>query len=546
MTDGRLMVPPMDAEPFPTLGWQVISWIEKNLVHGPGDVKGLPVRLNDEQQAFILRCYEVFPPGHARAGRRRFKRCAFSRRKGFSKTEGGAFIAIAEMDPTAPVRTLFVDGVAQFECEDGEIVPVGTSVRDPYIPMIATTEEQSADLAFGAVREILMNCELGNHYVITEEKVVHSVAPGMMRAMASAPGAREGARTSFQYFDEPHLYLSERLKSAHETMLRNIPKRYESDAWTLETGTMYGPGEGSIAEATHAYALAVLEGQVEDSSLLYDHLEATLDTDLSLRKIPLKQLRAAVEEASGAAFSFADVDAIIGQLQDPRTDEADFRRYWLNQRVRSSKRWLHVDAIKARFSERKLMPGEEIVLGFDGSRTRDSTALVAATVQPEPHIAVLGHWERPLRGVPDWRVPNSEVEDAIQSAFQTYTVVELAPDPWGWWKEIEEWEAMYGDVVVRFETNTRPAIFGPACDAMAQAVTDGTVTFQADEAGKALVRHFGNCVAVKRSGYTVVTKESNDSPNKIDLAVGAILAHSRARFRNTVRPDPVEFMAAYG
>ena len=36
-----------------TMGWAAISWIEHYLVHGPGDVQGQPIELDDEFAAFI-------------------------------------------------------------------------------------------------------------------------------------------------------------------------------------------------------------------------------------------------------------------------------------------------------------------------------------------------------------------------------------------------------------------------------------------------------------------------------------------------------------
>lgn len=244
MNDSRLIVPPIDDEPWPTLGPEICDWIEANLVHGPGDVLGQPIVLTDEQRFFLYRVYEIFPRDHERAGRRRFKRAVKSRRKGVGKTEDAAEIALVEFDPTAPAR---YDG---WRVEGGEWIPVGRPVRDPYIPMVAVTEEQTEDLAYAAVREILLNCPLGEKYDIGLERIRHLNEPGVIQALASAPNARDGARTSFQHFDETHLFIAERLKRAHATMLRNIPKRKLSDPWSLETTTMYEPGSGSIAEGS--------------------------------------------------------------------------------------------------------------------------------------------------------------------------------------------------------------------------------------------------------------------------------------------------------
>ena len=88
-----LTVPANDTTRFPTLGPQVVDWMHEHLVFGPGDLRGQPLELDAEQQAFIWRFYELFPKGHPHAGRRRFRRCALSLAKGLRKTELAACVA---------------------------------------------------------------------------------------------------------------------------------------------------------------------------------------------------------------------------------------------------------------------------------------------------------------------------------------------------------------------------------------------------------------------------------------------------------------------
>jgi hypothetical protein len=101
---------------------------------GPGDLKGQPLGLDEDRRFIIYRAYEVWPQGHPKAGRRRWKRIAVSVRKGFAKTELMALIAYAELHPEAPVR---FDGFKR----DGSLKQ-GRPVVDPYIPMLANAKLQ--------------------------------------------------------------------------------------------------------------------------------------------------------------------------------------------------------------------------------------------------------------------------------------------------------------------------------------------------------------------------------------------------------------------
>lgn len=516
----RLIVPPLDPTPWPTLGPEVCDWIEDNLVHGPGDILGQPATINDEVRLYIYRLYEVYPRGHELAGRRRFKRCILSRRKGFAKTEIADWVAIAEVDDTAPVRC---DG---WRKEHGAWLPVGRPVRDPFVLMLAYTEEQADDLAYGGAKKILENCALGEKYDIGEERIMfadHRI-PGEMKSIATAPSAADGARTTHQNVDEPHLWIQPRHHKTHRTILNNTAKRFDADAWTHETSTMYGPGEGSVAELAHQIALAMLRGEMPGSQLLYDHRQASEKWDISKRE----ELVEAIKEASGDALGYADVHSIAGLLGNIEMDGPNFRRFWLNQPASLAARMFDVlawDDLAVR--PRHIKAGRELVLFFDGSYSRDSTALVAATVENIPHLFVVAAWESPLDN-PSWRTPRLEVDAAIDDAMNTWRVLELACDPPGWHHEIEEWQGIYGDVVTRFETS-KPSLMGPAADTFVQRLKEDGFSHDNDDR---LRRHVANCVPVRRRAaggtYLIPTKEAPDSPLRIDLAIGAIGALSRA------------------
>ena len=374
---------PVDKISYPSLGGLVCLWIQENLVHGPGDLRGMKVKLDREKRALIWRMYEIYPKGHPEEGRRRFKRVAISLRKGSAKTELSAFIAAAELHPNAPVR------FNNWDEETG--LPIGKGVTDPYIPMVAYTEEQSDELAYGALRIILMYSEVADDFDIGLTRILRIGGDGKAVSLATAPDARDGERTTFQVFDETHRLNLPRLKSAHRTMLANIPKRYLADAWSLEITTAPAPGEGSVAEDTMEYARQVAGGAIKDSRLFFFHREASDSHDLTTPE----GIRAAVIEASGPVAEWSDIDGICEQWRDPTADKAYLERVWLNRLVRASERAFDIVRWNELADPDYLPPdGALMTIGFDGGRWHDATSLVGTEVQTG-FQCLLGLWKNP-------------------------------------------------------------------------------------------------------------------------------------------------------
>lgn len=189
-----LMVPALTAEDWPTLGPQVCDFIESYLVFGPGDLRGQPAKLDAEKRALLYRMYEVFPQDHPQAGRRRFKRVGLSLRKGSAKSEFAAWIAAVELHQEGPVRCDGFDAYGR---------PVGVPVTDPYIPLVAYTEEQSDELVYGALKTILEYSPLVDDFDIGLARIMRVRGDGKAVSLATAPDSRDGARTTMQVFDEP-------------------------------------------------------------------------------------------------------------------------------------------------------------------------------------------------------------------------------------------------------------------------------------------------------------------------------------------------------
>ncbi len=538
------IVPPYDDEPWPSLGGQVCDFIEDRAVFGPGSLKGYPAQLDDEKRAAVWKSYELYPqlvtrafagagPGlivrdaHPLAGRRRFRRVRFSWRKGSAKTELMGWVAYVELHPEGPVR---------FDGWDASGQPVGRPVNDPYIPLLAYTKEQVEELAYGVLMTV---CELGPDsalFDIGKERILRLDGRGRESGkavpLAGSPNARDGARTTFQGFDETHRLDLDRLRDAYNTMEANLPKRPIDDPWSLGITTAGVPGGGSVAEMDKDEAEAIDRGEIDEPELFYFHREAGPDHDLTTLEGRIE----AVREASGPAIAaWSDLRGIAKQWDRPRTDRRYLERVWLN-------RWTQAEsqAFDAkRWRDDLAKPGavipdrEPVALGLDGSRWKDTTALVATSLRTKLQ-QVVGLWI-PEDYATDDGIPAAEVEAACDAAFKRWTVTRLYGDPaFGWDSVLSSLGGKHGPKrVLLFYTDARNLRrTAQACHNYSSAIRAGEVT---NDGSDVFARHIG--AAQKRDirmsddegqPLWVIEKERHDSPNKIDLAMAGVLSWQAA------------------
>lgn len=525
-----IVVPPVDEEPWPTLGPLVCQFIEDNLCHGPGDLLGQPVRLSMEQKGWIYRMYEVERPfvltgrpgfqirtANPRAGQRRFRRCALSLRKGSCKTEFAAWIAIAELHPDGPVRC------AGFENEkSSDPKPIARPVTDPYIPMISYTEEQTEELAYGALRRILQEMPIGSDFDIGNSRVVRLDGHGKAEAVATSPNARDGARTTFQHADETHRLVLEGQKKAWTVMLANLAKRPRAEPWALETTTAPEPGGGSVAEHTMEYARDILLGKTTtNAGLFFFHREASLEHDAETPK----GLRAGIIEASGPYIAkWSDIDRIAALFEEPDADRRYLERVWLNRLVSSGGAAFDMHMWKKLAKTYTPSDRVPITLGFDGSRFDDSTGLVGCEISTG-HVFRLGLWEV-TEEQPEIDV--NEVDRAVSDVFERFDVRRMYCDPPKWESWVAAWAGRYGEKkVVEWWTNRRKPM-AYAIRAFIASMRSSEISHNGDPR---IYEHMGNArrentnlVDDKKEPLWILRKERSNSPKKIDLALATILA----------------------
>lgn len=517
-----LAVPPLElpGKRWPTLGNQVADWIEANLVYGPGPLSGQPYECEPEFRAELCRAYEVFPKGHPREGRRRFGRVYLSKRKGAAKSEKGALVVIAEAHPDGPVR---------FDGWDAHGEPVGRSVRDPYIPMLAFTEEQSEDLAYSVVRQVIEGSEVAGDFDVGLDRVIvlgdRGQEAGKIAPLANSPNARDGARTSMQHFDEPHRMNSPRHRAAHATMVENSLKRYDADAWTLYTSTAGDLNEHTVARDVHLYAEQIDRGEVTDAVLCYLHRFAPndmpTDTPENLRELLL--------EAAGPAASWSsDIDRLVARFFEPDCDREYYLRVWANQWRQGRGRAFNAARISdlAR-PDHRVEPGAFITLGFDGARSDDATALIATEIESGFQWPVKV-WT-PADGE---EIDHSDVDATVRLTFEQFDVARLYCDPPHWGEWVDKWAGEFGSSRVVKWWTTRKKAMAWALHAYHQAMSDGTWTHSNDGV---FVEHLTNpikdelAMVVDDDGEPLWLIKKPRQQDKIDAAMAGCLSWEARR-----------------
>lgn len=479
---GLLVVPPLDEKPWPTLGPQVCDFLEDRSIYGPGSLKGQDYVIDDEFRAQVYRAYEVYPQGHRWAGRRRFKRVGVSVRKGLAKTEKLAQITFAELHPEGPVRC---DGF------DANGNPVGRPVRDPYIPLLAVTVEQVEELAYGALYVLVTEGPDADLFDATLERVLRlgpgGQADGKCVPLSNSPGARDGARTTFQGFDEPHRLFLPRAVAAHETMVANLEKRVLEDPWGLYVGTAGEPGEGSIAEGLQAEAELIDRGEIDEPQLFYFYRWAEKTYDLT----DLDQRIAAVEEATGPIGEYGpgQFHSIAKQWDRPKADKKYLERVWLNRWTRSEAQAFDATRWGDLAVADPIPKGAFVAAGFDGARFRDSTGIVLTDISTGRQ-QLWATWERPIEAE-DWEVPEHEVTQAWTDIQSQFVLWSCYGDPPHWTETFGSWAAKWPDKFEEWWTN-RTTHMAWAVRKYVEAMSSGAVTHvlrPGNEVDEAFDRH---------------------------------------------------------
>lgn len=491
----------------PTLGWEVIDFIESSIPIPDGEFEGQPFKLSDEQKQFTLGMYELHDDAEVDLNK---PSRAFSHPRGaqlvapqkWGKGPLSAALVIAEA--YGPV--LFGGWNAQGE-------PVGRPWASPWIQITAVSEDQTANV-FRLLLPMIKLGDLAHDIPDTGETRINLPAGGRIEPVTSAARSRLGQRITFVTQDEAHDWLKRnggiKLADTQRRNLAGMGGRF------METGNAWDPAENSVAQMTF-----------EKDTGVYKMMLHGGKGSVRNKRERLK----VIKNLYGGSW-WVDPDRISEEIDNllERGELAQAERFFMNRIVPGEDRAFDLDKWEALKAETVVTPRSRIVIGVDGARYRDALAVVATEIE-SGHMWPLGIWERPERAPDDYEHPMDDVDGVMIDTFETYDVWRVYIDPGSQVANIaplmEKWQGRWGKKIVAW-LMTRPRPTALMVRNFVSAILAGDLTHDGDAV---LTRHIANA----RRGDARVTdedgkpmfilrKESPTSPMKIDGAAAAALS----------------------
>ncbi|WP_051298080.1 hypothetical protein [Brevibacterium album] len=516
--------------PERTLGWGILGWCSAYLLND----QGKQWRFTPEQARFVLWWYAVDD-----RGRFIYRKGVLQRLKGHGKDPLAAALALVELC-----------GPSQFSGWDSAGQPLGSSHPNAYVTVSAVSESQTRTTS--DVLQWMVSDRLKNDYGLNVgiERVTANGGRAQLVFSASSYKSIEGKRPTFSILNEiQHWTASTQGHKMYETLDGNLTKSPNGVARMLAITNAYQPGEDSVGEIMrHAYLDQVdydrkFPGKRIGATMYYDSLEA--DPAAPLEPEIIMQIVAEIRGDS----KWLDPESIVGRFMDRSVPTSHNRRMFYNQVVaKEDALYEEADWDSSRVDAGELLPRTEVVLGFDGGKTDDATALVAKRVSDGVVFPIM-IWEKPPSNVDDdWQIDRRQVDSYIHWCFKTFDVLAFYADVAEWESYIDSWSEAYRSRLV-IRASSRHAIgwdmrggqekITRANEALMTAVFESRALLEEGAPEAELpFKHNGNRVlrrhalnARRRENRWGITfgKESRESPLKVDAYAAVLLAEMAYR-----------------
>ena len=448
-------------------------------------------------------------------------------------------------DPLAAVLSIVeLIGPSQFSHWDENGEPVGKPHPDAYVQVTAVSESQTENTRDVFPGLIPTRTRIAFNMDVQKEIIYANGGKQKLRTMSANFRSAEGGRVTFCIANETHHWTPGQRGPQFMNVITNNLTKVKGRLLCITNA--YEPGEDSVAQRIREEQERVWAGLAEESGWLYDSLEAHPDAPLTKDWAPY-----IVETIRGDAV-WLDVEDIVQEIQDGSKTVASKRRMWFNQIVSAGDslitvgQWDGILKPGCWGDKRDLRPGDHIVLGFDGSKTDDATALVAIRIE-DKLIVPLAIWQNPDPAL-EWHVPEAQVDSEVHLAFQTYKVLAFFADVAYWDSYVDAWAEQYREQLlvrasarstVGFDMRANKQIIAQTTEAFVGSIVDGRLQQNGD---KLMRVHVLNTKRRTNSFGLYFGKESETSFRKIDAFAAGFLAYmALTKFIESGKTLPKEY-----
>jgi phage terminase large subunit-like protein len=378
----------------------------------------------------------------------------------------------------------------------------------------AAAEEKQARIVFDETkRTVMANAELRELCEPMRSVIEVPSTNSIYRVLTAKAITKEGLNVSRGIVDELHAHATDELWNVLNlaTGARDEPMVIAITTAGVRTDRL---GEDSICYRLFKYGVDVAAGRIDDPTFFFAWWGAPDDADHTDPEV--------WRIANPGYDDILNPEDLASAVR--RTPENEFRAKRLNQWVAAAVAWFQAGQWEACSQPDIGAPadGSSVVLGFDGSYSGDSTALVVCTTGLRPHLDTVRLWENPDPNDAGWRVPRGDVKDAIRAACKRWHVEEIAADPHIWVHDLEELLGEGLPVVAYPQVGSQMLA---ATQRFYELVANRAITHAGDED---LARHIANAVLKTDSRGSRLVKDRARSTRRIDLAVASVMAVDRA------------------
>lgn len=501
-----------------TIGWDVIAWCEENLRSPTGS--GEPLEFTPEQMRIVLWHYAVDEDGNWS-----YWKTLYQSPKGSGKDGLGAILGVAEL--IGPCR------FSHWEYdEDGNKYPASREHPTALVQFAGVSKAQTNN-TMDFVSTLLPQETINKYKLDVQKEIVYvSGTSRRIEQVGANFAALQGNRATYLVLNEvQHWYPSQGGPRLYDVLKNNILK---TRGHFLAITNAYEPGEDSVHERIRLEQEKVWAGLAKPSGWLYMSREAHPKAPLSPEWAKYILFRI----YGDAWWQTRDLSLIAKEALDGSTPPSQTRRMFYNQIVASEDsffdqaEWDGARAPNCFGTKADLKRGDEIVLGFDGGKTDDATALVAIRIKDKLIVPLLID-QKPDGSLGEtYRVNEQAVNEEVHGAFQDYKVRAFFADPALWQSWIASWSEQYREELMVRPSNMSSIAWDMSGDhkkvaSMWELYHSAIRTGQLKHNGDRVLRvHALNAKRGRNKAGLIARKENPESPRKIDAMVASYVAYA--------------------